>query len=120
MPPRQTQKAKRIARPGDVVTVDFPGTIGVKRRPAVIVSTDDYHRARPDVILGLLTSQVSRATAPTDYALQDWSAAGLRQPSAFRAFMVTMPKASVRVIGHLSDRDWGEVQTRLKRAISVS
>lgn len=119
MPPKQTKKAKQTVRPGDVVTVDFPGATGVKRRPAVIVSTDDYHAARPDVILGLLTSQVAGATAPTDYPLQDWSVAGLRQLSAFRAFLVTMPKASVRVIGHLSDHDWQEVQTRLKIAVSV-
>ena len=28
---------------GDVVVADFPGITGVKRRPAVVVSTDAYH-----------------------------------------------------------------------------
>jgi mRNA-degrading endonuclease toxin of MazEF toxin-antitoxin module len=47
--------------PGDIVTVDFPGVRGIKRRPAVVVSTKDYHNHRPDVIVGLLTSQTQDA-----------------------------------------------------------
>lgn len=118
MPPKPTKKAKPT--PGDVVTVDFPGVRGLKRRPAVVVSTDLYHSHRPDVIIGILTSQIAGATAPTDYILRDWAAAGLRQPSAFRAFLATIPQASVRVIGHLADRDWQEVQARLKLALAAS
>lgn len=44
MPPKPTKKAKPT--PGDVVTVDFPGVRGLKRRPAVVVSTDLYHSHR--------------------------------------------------------------------------
>lgn len=69
-----------MAEPGDVVTVNFPGALGVKRRPAVVVSTGTYHKTRPDVILGLLTSRVDGATAPTDYLIHDWSKAGLNSP----------------------------------------
>ena len=42
--------------PGDVVTVDFPGVTGVKRRPAVVLSSATYHANRPDVIVGLITT----------------------------------------------------------------
>jgi len=108
-----------MVQPGDVVTVDSPGTLGVKRRPAVVVSTPTYHTTRPDVVLGLLTSQTDGATGPTDYLLQDWSTAGLHSSSAFRAFLATLPAASVVVIGHLSDRDWQEVQARLRIALAV-
>ena len=119
MPLEQRGKAETV-RPGDVVTVDFPGATGLKRRPAVVVSTDVYHAARPDVIIGILTSQIVSATAPTDYVLKDWAKAGLRQPSAFRAFLATVPSVNVRVIGRLSERDWQEVRARLKLAVSVS
>jgi mRNA interferase MazF len=106
--------------PGDVVVADFPGVTGVKRRPALVVSTDEYQAARPDVILGLLTGQVAAATAPTDYLLQDWSVANLRNPTAFRAFIITLPQVDViAVIGHLSRRDWEQVQKRLRLAIKV-
>lgn len=108
-----------VANPGDVVTVDFPGATGTKRRPAVIVSTATYHASRPDVILGLLTSQSGKASAPTDYLLQDWAAAGLHNSSAFRAFLATLPATGITVIGKLSDRDWREVQTRMRLALAV-
>jgi mRNA interferase MazF len=105
-----------MADPGDVVTVDFPGATGLKRRPAVVVSTAVYHAVRPDVMLSLLTSQSAKASGPTDYLLQDWAAAGLRSPSAFRAFLATLPAGSIVVIGKLSDRDWQEIQARLRLA----
>jgi mRNA interferase MazF len=109
-----------MLKPGAVVTVDFPGVTGVKRRPAVVVSSATYHSTRPDAVFAVVTSQVTTATTPSDYVLQDWAAAGLRQPSAFRSFLVTLPAASiVAVIGQLSDRDWQEVQARLRVALAV-
>ena len=109
-----------MPRPGDVVLVDFPGVKVVKRRPAVVVSTATYHSVRPDAILALLTSQASKATAPTDYVLKDWGKAGLLQPTALRVFLATLPTANISVIGHLSARDWEEVKSRLRLAIEVS
>lgn len=109
-----------MVKPGDVVTVDFPGVTGIKRRPAVVVSTETYHRTRPDAILGLLTSQVAVATGPTDCVLQDWQVAGLRSPSAFRAFLATLPTTSLTTIGHLSDQDWPKVQGCLRAALAVT
>jgi mRNA interferase MazF len=108
-----------MIEPGDVVTVDFPGVLGIKRRPAVVVSTDIYHTNRPDVVLGLLTTQTTGATGPTDYVLQDWFVAGLHNPSAFRVFLATLPATSVVKIGHLSDRDWQEIQVRLRTGLAV-
>jgi mRNA interferase MazF len=103
-----------------VVVVDFPGATGIKRRPAVVLSSDLYHSSRPDVILGLITSQVTGSMGPTDYALVDWAAAGLRLPSLFRTFVVTLPRTAVhQVAGHLSDQDWQAVQTRLKTALAL-
>ncbi|MGQ0543510.1 MAG: type II toxin-antitoxin system PemK/MazF family toxin [Blastocatellia bacterium] len=43
-------------KPGSVVTVDFRGVTGVKRRPAVVVSSSSYHSERPDLILAVVTS----------------------------------------------------------------
>jgi mRNA interferase MazF len=85
-----------MIQPGTVVTVEFPAAYGPKRRPAVVVSTPTYHTTRPDVVLGLLTSLLTRATGPTDYTLHDWSAAGLQAASAFRAFFATLPATAVR------------------------
>jgi mRNA interferase MazF len=105
---------------GDVVVADVPGATGVKRRPAVVLSSDSYHAQRPDVILGLITSNVAAATASTDHVIQDWHAARLHRPSAFRAFLVTRVQASVQVIGRLSDRDWQAVRECARRAMAIS
>jgi mRNA interferase MazF len=110
-----------MSSPGDVVQCKFPGAQDKKPRPVVVISTDVYHNTRPDVIVGLLTTQLSAATAPSDYTLQDWAAAGLHKPSAFRAFLATIPAWGItRVIGHLTDRDWAEVQARLRVALAVT
>ena len=50
---------------GDIIVADFPGVMRVKRRPSLIMSSETYHAARPDVILAVLTGQVAAATAPT-------------------------------------------------------
>jgi mRNA interferase MazF len=84
-----------MLKPGDVVILNFPGAIGVKRRPAVVLSTDIYHTHRPDVIVGLLTTNIEAATAPTDYVLKDWEAAGLHFPSAFRSYILMARSASM-------------------------
>jgi mRNA interferase MazF len=107
--------------PGAVVTLLYPGAVKTKARPAVVVSTDLYHSTRPDMIVALLTTDLVASTQPTDYILQDWAAAGLHLPSAFRAFLATRPVTDVRrEVGRLSDRDWQEVQARLRLALAVT
>lgn len=107
-----------LADAGDIVVADFPGAMGLKRRPAVIVSSSVYHATRPDVILGLITSQTASAVGATDYVLRDWSNAGLHLPSAFRAFLVTLPRAAVSAkIGTLTARDLDGVRQCVKAAL---
>jgi mRNA interferase MazF len=72
-------------------------------------------------VLGLVTDQTVKANAPTDYLLQDWAAAGLRVASAFRAFLVTVPRSAVLgKTGRLSDRDWQEVRRCVRTALDVA
>src|SRR5687767_4478262 len=100
-----------MVSPGDVVIVSFQGAVAVKARPVVVVSSDLYHQARPDCIVALLTTNLRAATFPTDYLLQDWTAAGLHQPSAFRSYLNMVESARLLTVGRLSDRDWTEVRT---------
>ena len=82
--------------PGDIVLIDFPGVQGSNPRPTVVVSTAAYQLVRPDVIVALFTSKIAKSVTPTDYALQDWSAAGLHVPTAYRSFFATLPIRGVR------------------------
>jgi mRNA interferase MazF len=96
-------------RPGDVVVGAFPGARITKTRPAVVLSTEDYHRHRPDVVLGLITTRLPGTSSPTDCEIRDWRQAGLHAPSYFRLYLVTLSQREVRVIGRLSDPDWRNV-----------
>jgi mRNA interferase MazF len=106
---------------GDVVWVEFPGVVQTKRRPAVVLSSTTYHSTRPDIIVGLVTSQTTKSNAPTDFLIRDWRSAGLRVPSSFRAFIVTLPQSAVvSTMGNLVPADWTEVVARVKLAIQLS
>lgn len=105
---------------GDVVILNFPGVLGTKRRPAVVLSSQMYHSARPDVIVGLITSQTGKANSPTDHILSDWNAAGLHAASAFRAFITTMPRTAISTtIGRLSVKDLQAVQDCVRKALTI-
>ena len=99
---------------GDVVVGAFPGAHLTKIRPAVVLSTEAYHRYRPDVIIGLITTQAPQPLAPTDCELRDWKQAGLHSTSFFRLFAVTISRREVRIIGRLSDSDWESVRLCFK------
>ena len=105
--------------PGEIVIVDFPGAVAIKRRPSIVMSTTLYHTHRPDIIVGLLITHIAQATTPTDYVLRDWATAGLRHPSALGTYLLTLDAPSLPSIGHLSERDWHGVQACLARAIAV-
>ena len=110
-----------MLHPGDVVTVPFQGVTGIKQRPAVVLSSTTYHANRPDAILGLLTTQVAAAMTPIDYVLQDWSEAGLHRASAFRSFLVTVPRSEILAhIGHLTEQDWKEITVRVTLAFGTT
>lgn len=108
-----------MPKPGDIVTANFAGATGVKRRPMVVLSSDVYHANRPDLVLGVLTTQLSAATTPTDYILQDYAAAGLRKASAFRAYFGMATPSDVQVVGQVSDRDWKGIQLCVSRTFGL-
>jgi mRNA interferase MazF len=104
--------------PGDLVVVDFPGVTATKRRPAVIVSSKTYHSQRPDLIVGLVTSQMPAVQAATDWLLLDWAGAGLRLPSLFRSFLYTVPRSEVIArMGRLNQADWDGVKGCSEQAV---
>lgn len=104
-------------QPGDVVYADFPGAQGVKRRPCVVISTDYYHAERIDVLLAVITGQMRQAVSPLDYALKDWAEAGLSNPSVVKIYFGTRMQSQVTPLGRLSERDWEQVQARLKLSV---
>ena len=67
---------------GEVVLVPFPFTdqSGVKKRPAVIVSSASYNANRRDLIIMAITSQVRQPLGFGEALVSDWQTAGLIKP----------------------------------------
>ena len=69
-------------RRGDAVLVEFvfSDESGTKLRPALVISSHVYQRARQEVIVAAITSNVTRHLQG-DHAIADWRGAGLLYPS---------------------------------------
>ena len=107
-------------RAGDVILIDFPGVLGIKHGTAVVVSSGRYGTRRLDLIVGPITSRTAAAVGPADCVLQDWAAAGLPGPSAFRSLLATIPpEANPKLVGRLTDADWKAVRACLRTAIAA-
>ena len=93
---------------GSVVLVPFPFTdqTTTKKRPAVVVSSDAYHREQPDIIIMAITSQLRPAAAFGDATIDDWQGAGLLKPSVLKPLLATLERRLVlRTLGQLKAPD---------------
>jgi mRNA interferase MazF len=106
-------------KPGDVVVGVLAGALETKVRPAVVIASNAYLVERPDVLVDILTTKPPKPTTATDCVLMDWQLAGLRAVSYFRAYVLTMHRSELTVIGHLSDRDWNRVKACVRAASAI-
>jgi mRNA interferase MazF len=93
---------------GDVVLVPFPFTdqSAAKQRPAVVISSEAYHRACPDILIMAITSQVRSRPAISEVAIARWKEAGLIKPSVFKPLLATVERSLVRrKLGRLEQGD---------------
>lgn len=101
---------------GDIVLVPFPFTdqTGIKKRPAVIVSSAAYNSARREVMIMAVTSQARPAGAIGEVHVKDWKGAGLIKPSVVKPVITTIEHTLViRRLGQLGK----EEQQALRKAI---
>ena len=111
--------ASRLAF-GDVVLVPFPFTdqSGMKKRPAVVVSTAGYNVSRRDIAIMAITSQVRTPLGYGEALVHDWEAAGLIKASVFKPVFTTIDHGLVaRVLGHLSAADIKALRDLLGKVI---
>ncbi|WP_199312162.1 type II toxin-antitoxin system PemK/MazF family toxin [Phormidium tenue] len=93
---------------GQVVLVPFPFTNqnAQKKRPSVVISSQDYNTARPDLILIAVTSQVRTPLLFGEMMIADWQAAGLLKLSVIKPVITTIQKDLViRQLGELAPSD---------------
>jgi len=119
MPSTTTFRRRQVV----VVDVPYSDQSGVKPRPALIVSTEKFHRALPDVIVCPISSQPRYYLRPGtgDCRLGDWEAVGLRHPSTVRVSkLLTVEKQIIRrVLGQTSRIDLEMVVATLRQAFGL-
>jgi len=102
---------------GDVVLVPFPFTdqSATKRRPAVVVSSQDYNKERPDIIILAISSQVRTPAGFGEVLVRSWKDAGLIKPSTIKPIFTTVEKGLIlKKLGQLAKED----QLALKKALT--
>ena len=93
---------------GDIVLVPFPFTdqTGLKKRPAVVVSSAAYHAQRRDLVIMAVTSQLRPRLGFGEFAVAEWRRAGLIAPSAMKPVLATIERRLVlKKLGKLEQPD---------------
>ena len=112
----------KIPKRGDILLVPFPYSdmSTSKVRPAIVISSAQYQKTQPDIVLAAITSNILAANTALDYTLRDWQQSGLKMASAFKPALFTLdPKRIVHSIGSVSSRDMQEIDKRHKQTLDL-
>ena len=105
---------------GDIVLVDFPfsSNVGIKKRPAVVISKLEFNKIKEDIVLLAITSKIDNLTTG-EALLKNWKESGLIKPSAFKSVIFTVEKQFIdKSIGKLSNQDKDILLECLQEVIS--
>ncbi len=107
---------------GEIILVPFPfsNQSAIKKRPAVIVSSNKYNKLSSDVIIMAITSQIQHIYDIGERRLKDWQTAGLLKPSAIKSAISTLEqKLIIKKLGSLSSDDLKAMNNGLKELLSL-
>lgn len=96
-----------IYKKWEIILVPFPFTdlTRTKKRPALIISPNEYNK-NPDVVITFITSKINRVYQLGDYKIQEWQKASLPKPSMLRMKFATIDKLIiVKKLGALNEYD---------------
>ncbi len=106
---------------GDVVLVGFifSDESGKKLRPAVVISSTAYNRAREEVVVAAITSNVRRRLFG-DHLIANWKGAGLLFPSLVTGILRTIKRAMIdRKLGSMPKPDLEAIDRHLRRSLGL-
>jgi len=104
----------------DIILVPFPFTNleGMKKRPALIISPNNYNYEGMDIIIAFLTSNIKQEDRVGDYHLKKWKSAGLPKPTKFKLKLATILKSKVvKAIGSIELTDQKNIKGILIKSI---
>lgn len=108
-------------RRGDIVLVGFvfSDESGRKVRPAVVISSSAYGRARKEVVVAAITSNTRRRLFG-DHPIIDWKTAGLLFPSMATAIIRTVTRGMIdRKLGVMGRADMEAIDHELHRCLAL-
>ena len=117
-----TMPSSIVCEPGAVIVVRirFAEGIGVKKRPAVVLTNGPYHKSRADAIVVAL-STAPRSEYYGDCDLPDWRTAGLPQPTKARGVVQTIEHTPVEgFLGTLSPADFERVKESIRLILGLA
>lgn len=106
---------------GHVVLVRFvfSDERGAKRRPAVIVSSDEYNGGRQEAIMAAITSNVDRLLVG-DHLIVMWREAGLLFPSVATGVIRTIKQDMIESrLGMMPPGDMQAICERLAQSLGL-
>lgn len=106
---------------GDVVLVRFifSDETGERQRPAVIVSSDAYHKSRQEAIIAAITSRTDRILVG-DHLINDWEGAGLLFPSVATGIIRTIKQGMIaKKLGIMPLPDMKSIEGNLRDALGL-
>lgn len=97
----------------------FADEKGAKRRPALILSTDEYHAGRREVLVAAITSNVERLLVG-DYQIAQWREAGLLSPSVVTGIIRTIKRDMIEeILGMLRAPDLVAVERNVRASLGL-
>ena len=102
-----TMKSTTNYKKWEIILVPFPFTnlISSKKRPALIVSPDEYNNEM-DVVIAFITSKMDLQYRFGDYKIKNWQESNLPKPSMIRMKFATIDKSIIlKKLGKLKKED---------------
>ena len=106
---------------GDVILVNFifADESGMKKRPAVVISSDLYNKQRREAIISAVTSRTDRILIG-DHFIDDWQGAGLISPSVATGIIRTVNQGMVnRKLGTMPYPDMQAITSNLADVLAT-
>ncbi len=106
----------------DIVLVNFvfAKETGSKRRPVLLLSSDEYMEGRQKAVVSAITRNTRRILTG-DYLMVGWEDCGLIFPSVATGILRTIKQSMIeRKMGEISPRDLAEIESNLTQILELN
>ena len=111
-----------VYKKGVIVLVPFPFSdqTFVKKRPAVVISSDVHNGRSMDIVIMAVTSNTKNPIRIDECIIKDYNSAGLLKPSVIKPAISTIDKSLVlKKLGNLSSEDLELLNEALKELLAI-